>query len=642
MELTFPNLLLENTNKFGDRKDAIREKDYGIWQSYSWAEYLEQVKSFAMGLAALGFKRGDKTAIIGDNRPQLYWSMVATQCLGGIPVPLFQDAIEDEMHYVLDHSETKFAVAEDQEQTDKLLNLKDRCLHLETIIYDDPRGMRHYKQPFLMSVAQVQELGKKFAAEHDGYFENEITKGKKEDLAVICYTSGTTGKPKGVMLSHENIIMTAKNTVNSEGLKETEEVMAYLPMAWIGDVIFSLGQAFCAGFTTNCPESTATVMQDMKDIGPTYLFCPPRIWENILTDVMIKIEDADFIKRKLFHFFLGIGNRVAVDRMKHEPLSVVRRLLYRLGEFFVYGPLKDHLGLRKVRIAYTAGEAIGPEIFEFYRALGINLKQVYGMTESSALVSIQKDGEIKSDTVGKPTPMVEIKISDKGEVMYRGPGVFQGYYKDPEATAETLDNGWVHSEDAGFIDKDGHLKIIDRVKDVSTLADGTIYAPKYIENKLKFCPYIKEVVAVGQDRPYVTVMINIDLGAVGNWAERRSLGYTSYTDLAQKTQVYEQINEEVKRVNKSLAEDEQLKKAQIHKFLILHKELDPDDQEITRTRKIRRRFIAEKYADIYKALYEEVDHVNVTAIITYEDGRKAEIESSLRIQQVDIDQASFQ
>jgi long-chain acyl-CoA synthetase len=562
--------------------------------------------------------------------------MVATQCLGGIPVPLFQDAIENEMHYVLNHSETKFAVAEDQEQTDKLLNLKKRCPHLEYIIYEDPKGMRQYKQPFLMSFTDVQEKGNNFEREHSGYFEEEIKRGKKEDLAIICYTSGTTGKPKGVMLSHENIIMTAQNAVKAEGIKETDEVMAYLPMAWIGDVIFSVAQAFWAGFTTNCPESTATMMQDMRDIGPTYLFFPPRIWENLLTEVMIKVEDADFIKRKFFHFFLNIGNRVAVARMNHEPVSLGLRFLYRLGEFFIYGPLKDHLGLRKLRIAYTAGEAIGPEIFEFYRSLGINLKQVYGMTESSALVSIQRDDLIKSDTVGPPLPEVDIKITDKGEVMYKSPGVFQGYFKNPEATAETLEDGWVHSEDAGFIDRDGHLKIIDRIKDVSTLSEGTIFAPKYIENKLKFCPYIKEAVAIGQDKPYVVTFINIDPGAVGNWAERRSIAYTSYTDIAQKPEVYDLIYKEAIRVNKSLVEDEQLRGAQIHKYLILHKELDPDDEEITRTRKIRRRFIAEKYADLIEALYSERDSVEVKAKITYEDGRTTTINAKLKIREVEV------
>jgi long-chain acyl-CoA synthetase len=377
-------------------------------------------------------------------------------------------------------------------------------------------------------------------------------------------------------------------------------------------------------------------MQDMKDIGPTYLFFPPRIWENLLTEVMIKIEDADFIKRKLFNFFQKVGLRVAVARMNHEPVSLGQRFLYRLGEFFVYGPLKDHLGLRKLRIAYTAGEAIGPEIFEFYRSLGINLKQVYGMTESSALVSIQRDDLIKSDTVGPPLPGVDVKITAKGEVMYKSPGVFQGYFKNPEATEETLEDGWVHSEDAGFIDKDGHLKIIDRIKDVSTLADGTIFAPKYIENKLKFCPYIKEAVAVGQDKPYVVTLINIDPGAVGNWAERRSIAYTSYTDIAQKPEVYDLIYNEAIRVNQSLVEDEQLRGAQIHKYLILHKELDPDDEEITRTRKIRRRFIAEKYADLIAALYAQRDSVEVKAKITYEDGRTTTINAKLKIREVEV------
>ncbi len=640
MEITLPNILLENVRKYGNKKVAIREKDYGIWQSHSWAEYLEQVKSFALGLASVGFKRGEKISIIGDNRPQLYWGMMAAQCLGGVPVPLFQDAIEEEMHYVLDNSGARFALAEDQEQTDKLLNLKNRCPHIEYIIYDDSKGMRHYKQPFLLKFAEIQKMGRQFESEHATFFEDEINKGKKEDLAIICYTSGTTGNPKGVMLTHENIVRTARSAVQREGLKDTEEVMAYLPMAWIGDFIFSVAQAYCAGFTINCPESTDTLMGDMKDIGPSYIFFPSRIWENLLTELMIKNEDSDWVKRKCFDFFMDVGQRTARKKMDNEDIPLSLRLLSGLGEFFVYGPLKDNLGFRKVRIAYTAGEAISPEIFEFYRSIGVNLKQVYGMTESSALVSIQKEDGIKSDTVGKPLPEVELKISDNGEIMFRSPGVFPGYYENPEATAETIEDGWVHTGDAGFIDKDGHLKIIDRAKDVSTLINGTIFAPKHIENKLKFCPYIKEAVAIGQDMPYVATLINIDLGAVGNWAERRGIGYTSYTDLAQKPQVYELVYEEVKRVNRSLAEDEQTVGAQIRKFLILHKELDPDDQEITRTRKIRRGFIAQKYSDIYSALYSDADQVNVKAIFTYEDGRKSEMDSSLSIQEVDLEQVS--
>jgi len=636
IELTFPNLLLENVRKYGDKRDAIREKDYGIWQSYTYSDYLEQVKSFALGLASLGFKRGDKTAIIGDNRPRLYWGMISSQCLGGIPVPLFQDAIEDEMHYVLDHSETRFAVAEDQEQTDKLLNLKERCPHLEYIIYDDPSGMRHYDQPFLVSYEDVQDRGRKFGSEHEGYFESEVGKGKKDDLALLCYTSGTTGKPKGVMLSHENIISMAQSAVRTEGLNENDEVMAYLPMAWIGDFMFSVGQAFVSGFTINCPESTATVMTDTKDVGPSYLLCPPRIWENMLTDVMIKIEDSDFLKQKLFHFFMDVGQRIVVREMKKEPVSLGLRLLYSVGKFFVYGPLKDHMGLRNVRIALTGGDPLGPEIFEFYRALGINLKMVYGMTESSGLVSMQRNDLVKSDTVGPPMPEVEVKITDEGEVMYRSPGVFLGYSKSPETTEETLKDGWVHSGDAGFIDKDGHLKIIDRAKDVSTLSNGTIFAPKYIENKLKFSPYIKEAVAIGMDQPCVVAFINIDMGAVGNWAERRHIAYTGYTDVAQKPEVYDLVYDELIRVNKSLADDEQLQGAQIHKYLILHKELDPDDEEITRTRKIRRKFIAEKYAELIDALYSDRDSVDVQAKITYEDGRTTMINANLKIREVEV------
>ena len=636
MELTFPNSLVEKAGKYGDRKVALREKDLGIWQSYTWSEYLEQVRQFALGLAALGFQRGDKVAVIGDNRPRLYWAMIATQCLGGVPVPLYQDAIENEMLYVLEHSGARFAVAEDQEQTDKLLNLKDRCPSLERIIYDDPRGMRNYRQAFIMRYDQVQEMGRDFYSRNGHYFDEEIAKAKATDTAIICYTSGTTGNPKGVMLSHHNILKTAQNSVRTEGLNDTEEVMAYLPMAWIGDFFFSVAQAFCAGFAVNCPESTATVLQDMRDIGPTYMVCPPRIWENMLTSVMVRIEDSDWLKRGLFRYFMGVGQQVAKKEMKHEPSSLWDRALYALGELFVYGPLRDHLGLRKIRIAYNGGEAIGPEIFEFYRAIGVNMKQVYGMTEASALVSIQRNGEVSSETVGKPLPDLEIKISPQGEVMFRSPGMFQGYYKNPEATAETIEDGWVHSGDAGFLDKDGDLKIVDRAKDVSTLANGTIFAPKYIENKLKFSPYIKEAVAIGMGKPHVSAFINIDLGAMGSWAERRNIPYAGYTDLAQKPEVYDLIREEVCRVNRSLSEDAQLRGAQIHKYLILHKELDPDDGEITRTRKVRRRFIAEKYAPLIDALYSDRDSVETEAKVTYEDGRTSTTTARLKIRKVEV------
>ena len=630
---TFPKLTRANAERI-PAKIAIREKDLGIWQSHTWQDYFAQAQLIALGLAALGFARGDKTAIIGDNRPRLYWAMTATQALGGIPVPLYQDSVEKEMQYILDHAETRFAVVEDQEQVDKLLHVKAQCPRLEYIIYDDPRGLRGYTEPFLLSLEHVRELGQRFVQDHPGYFEVELAKGSGDDMAIICYTSGTTGAPKGTMLSHRNLMATARNAVAREGLSSTEEVLAYFPMAWVGDHLLSYAQSIVTGFTVNCPESPATVAHDLREIAPTYFFATPRIWENVLTNVMIRIEDAAWAKRWLVHACLRIAQEMERRRLVGQPTSMWHRLLYPLGHLLVYGPLKDNLGMRRIRIAYTAGEAIGPEIFVFFRSLGINVKQLYGMTESSALIAIQKDGDVRLDTVGTPLPEVEIRISPEGEVQFRSPGVFLGYYKNPEATRETLEDGWVRTGDAGFLDQEGHLKIIDRAKDVSRLAGGTLFAPKYLENKLKFSPYVKEAVCIGQDRPYVTALINIDLGAVGNWAERRNIAYTSYTDLSQKPEVYDLIAREAVRVNQSLSEDELLRGAQIRKYLILHKELDPDDEEITRTRKVRRRFVAQKYAPLIEALYGDRAHVEVQAQVTYEDGRSATIRADVRIRDV--------
>jgi long-chain acyl-CoA synthetase len=636
---TFPKLVARNARDW-PRKVAIREKDLGIWLSYTWKDYLEQARLIALGLAALGFARGDKTAVVGDNRPQLYWAMLGTQALGGVPVPLYQDSIEKEMQFIVDHAEARFAVVEDQEQVDKLLHLKDQCPRLEWIIYDDPRGLRHYTQPFLVSFERLHELGRKFAAENPTYFEDQISKGRADDMAVICYTSGTTGTPKGVMLSHRNLIVTGRTAASQEGLRRDDEVLAYLPMAWVGDHIFSYAQCILTGFAVNCPESAATVLHDLKEIGPTYFFAPPRIWENVLTSVMIRIEDASWIKRRLFHFFLDVAQAIERRRLTGRPVPMRLRLLYALGHPLVYEPLKDNLGMRRIRLAYTAGEAIGPEIFLFFRALGINVKQLYGMTESSVFVAIQKDGDARLDTVGTPIPGVEIRISGEGEVLFRSPGTFQGYYKNPDATREMMEDGWVHTGDAGFIDHDGHLKIIDRAKDVSRLADGTLFPPKFIENKLKFSPFIKEAMCVGQGSTYVSALINIDLAAVGSWAERRNIPYTSYADLAQMPEVYELIYPEIVRVNKSLGEDELLRGAQIRKYLILHKELDADDQEMTRTRKLRRGFIAEKYKPLIDALYSDADHIKVEAKVTYEDGRTGTVRADVRIRDVEPAEAA--
>jgi long-chain acyl-CoA synthetase len=631
---TFPKLVRENAARMGD-KVAVREKDYGIWQAYTWRDYHAQVREIALGLAALGARRGDKVAVVGDNRPQLYWAMAAVQSLGGVPVPLYQDSGEREIGYIVGHAEARFAVAEDQEQVDKLLHVRGDCPRLEHVIYDDPRGLRAYGEPALRSLAEVQERGRQAAAARPGAFDEAVDQGAGDDVAVFCYTSGTTGVPKGAMLSHRNLILTARNAAAREGLRADDEGMAYLPMAWAGDHIVSYAQSIVTGYAINCPESSSTVLADLKEIAPTYFLAPPRIWENILTSVLIRVEDAARPKRALVHACLGLAQAIERARLARQPVPLWRRLLYPLADLLVCGPIRDNLGMRRIRLAYTGGEAVGPELFVFFRALGINLKQLYGMTESSALVAIQPDGDVRLDTVGTPLPGVEIRIGEDGEVLYRSPGVFRGYFKSPEATAQTLDDGWVHSGDAGFVDDAGHLKIVDRAKDVSRLADGTLFAPKYLENKLKYSPFVKEAVCVGQERPYVTALVNIDLAAVGNWAERRSLAYTSYTDLSQKPEVYELIAQEVRRVNAGVAADARLRGAQIRRFLILHKELDPDDEEITRTRKVRRRFIAEKYAALIDALYSDRERAEVEVRVTYEDGRTATVRADVRLRAVE-------
>lgn len=616
---------------------AMREKDYGIWQTWSWAEVHDEIMAFAAGLARLGFQRGDTLAIVGDNRPQLYWSMVAAQVLGGTPVPMYQDSVADEMQFVLAHAEVKFAVVEDQEQVDKLLEIKDRCPSLQTMVYEDTRGMRDYAEPFLHGFEKVQEIGRAFMAEKPGFLDAEIAKGSGSDIGVMLYTSGTTGQPKGVMLSFDNILITARNNVELEGLTPDEDVLAYLPMAWVGDNLFSMAQAYICGFTVNCAESGDTVMIDMRELGPTYFFAPPRIYENILTSVMIRMEDAAPIKRKMFHYFMDVAKKVGTKILDGRPVSVADRIKYALGNALVYGPLKNVLGFSRIRLAYTAGEAIGPEIFEFYRSLGMNIKQIYGSTEASVFICVQPNGEVYADTVGKPAPEVEIRLAENGEVQFKSPGVFQAYFKQPEKTAEEFTaDGWVHTGDAGMFDDRGHLKIIDRAKDVGKLTTGQMFPPKYIENKLKFFPYVKEAVAFGDKRDKVCCFVNIDLEAVGNWAERRGIPYSGFQDLAARAEVYDLILDCVNKVNDSLATDPLMAGCQIHRFLLLHKELDADDGELTRTRKVRRRFIAERYVDQIEALYDGRDVVKVETEVTFEDGRKGAVRADLRIQDAKV------
>jgi long-chain acyl-CoA synthetase len=628
---TFPRLILHHAITRPDAP-AIREKSLGIWQTWTWLDVADRVRALACGLSALGFKRGDNLAIIGDNRPHLYMMMAAAQSVGGVPVPLYQDAVSAEMLFVLQDAEVRFALVEDQEQVDKLLEIKDQLPALEHIVYDDPRGMRHYTQTFLHDVHELMEMGRIHDRNHPDFLKAEIEKGHFDDVSVMLYTSGTTGKPKGVCQTHASFIAAARGGIEVDRLTAGEDILSYLPMAWVGDHLFSFAQATVAGFTINCPESGETVMTDLREIGPTYYFAPPRVFEGLLTSVMIRMEDASKIKQKLFHHFMAVAKRCGAEILDGKPVSGAERLQYWLGNLVIYGPLRNVLGMNRVRVAYTAGAAIGPELFSFYRSIGINLKQLYGQTETCAYVCLQPDGHVKADTVGAPAPGVEIKIADNGEVLVKGPMLLKGYYKRPDATAEAINaDGYFMTGDAGFLDADGQLKIIDRAKDVGKLSNGGMFAPNYIENKLKFFQFIKEAVCFGSNRDMVCAFINIDVGAVGNWAERRGIAYSGYTDLAAKPQVLELIRECLEEVNAALAGDVMVADSQIHRFLVLHKELDPDDDELTRTRKVRRNFVAEKYKVLIDALYEGKHSQFIETEVKFEDGRRGKISADLKI-----------
>jgi long-chain acyl-CoA synthetase len=635
---TFPKLLIENARVRGIRI-AMRHNDLGIWQAWTWAQMFEEIRDFSIGLEELGLKRGDTFAVIGANRPRLYWAMCAGQALGAVPVPIYADSVADEMAYVLDHAGVTVAVVENQEQVDKVLSIAERVPSLRQMVYDEPRGLRDYDRAKLSWIDDVQKAGREKVAADSGRlarWDAAIAQGKAADLAVILYTSGTTGRPKGVMLSYENCIVSARNGNIFDKLDENEETIAYLPLAWVGDHLFSYAQHYVAGYCVNCPEAGETVVDDRRELGTTYAFAPPRVFENMLTLTMVRMEDAGALKRRMFHYFINHARKWGEKILNREPVPLTARLIYRLGDVLVYGPLKNRFGLTDIRVGYTAGEAIGPEIFRFYRALGINLKQLYGQTEASVYITAQPDGEIYADTVGKPNIDVDVKVAESGEVLFKSPGVFLGYYKDPEKTAETkTPDGWVRTGDAGFFDpKTGHLKIIDRAKDVGRLKDGTLFAPKYIENKLKFYPNIKEAVAVGDGRDEATVMLNIDLVAVGSWAERNNVVYGSYQELAGHPKVYDMLEKHIDEVNKSLVEEQVMANAQIKRFLVLHKELDADDGELTRTMKIRRGLVAERYSPLIVALYDGSKIADIATEVTFEDGRKGTLAARVAVRDV--------
>jgi long-chain acyl-CoA synthetase len=629
--LTLPRYLLRNARELGGRP-AIREKDRGIWQTFTWRQYHDHVRDIALGLASLGFQRGDTLSVIGDNRPRLYWAQVAAICLGGVSVPVYQDSIARELAYVLNHADVTVVVAEDQEQVDKILALKDQLPALKLLIYDDPRGMSQYRFPWLRALEEVEELGRRFGAEHPGFFEGEIDKGRPEDVALFAYTSGTTGNPKGAMLTHRNLVETGTTLTQAEDVRRDDNWLAYLPMAWVGDSLYTMVMNLMVGFTVNCPESPETVQRDLRELGPTAVLAPPRIWENMLTSVQVRAADASSLKRWVFERFRAVAERAEILRSEGKAVPLGLRLARAVGDFFVYAPVRDQLGLGRARWAYTGGAPLGPDTFRFFRSFGVNLKQVYGSTELTGLVSLQPDAEANPTTAGRPCPGIEVRIGDKGEVLVRSAGVFKGYFKNDDATREVVGpDGWFHTGDAGFLDPRGHLVIIDRAKDVGALADGTAFAPQFIENKLKFSPYIREAVAFGDGKPFVAAMVAIDPNTVGSWAERRNVAYTSYMDLSQKPEVRDLIREEIRRGNETLPDAQK-----VRRFLLLTKDLEADDAEMTRTRKVRRRHVAEKYVAVLDAFYGGDPEVELATAVTYEDGRTAILKSRVRIEDVEV------
>jgi long-chain acyl-CoA synthetase len=627
---TLPKLLLRQAERFGSARAALREKELGIWREITWAAYLDHVRDFCLGLIALGLRRGDTVAIVGDNRPEWVYAELATQAAGGASVGLYQDAVAREVQFIVDHADARFVVVEDQEQVDKLLDVLDRLPKVERIIWYDPKGLRAYDHPKLMSFPDVEALGREHGREHPGLFEREVALGRGSDVAIICYTSGTTGQPKGAMLTHDNLVKMGENFLLGEPMAEDDQFVSFLPLAWIGEQMIAMSCGLRVGFTINFPEEPETVQQNIREIGPRVMFSPPRIWESMVSTVQVKIEDSSRLKRAIYNRLLPIGYRLADLKFAKRRPGLKDRLLGALAELLVFGPVKDHLGLLNIRRAYTGGAALGPDTFRFFHALGVNLKQIYGQTEISGISVVHPDGDVDFESVGRPIRETEVRISDTGEILSRSPSVFVGYYKNPEATEQTLRDGWLHSGDAGLIDEKGHLVVIDRMSDVMVLSDGSKFSPQYIENKVKFSPYVKEAVVVGQDRPYVAALINIDMANVGKWAENNQIAYTTYTDLSQKPRVYELIAEAVRRVNRDLP-----KVARVARFVLLYKELDADDEELTRTRKVRRSFVEGRYGELIRGLYAEADTIRVVADIQYQDGRQARINTDLRVYQLE-------
>jgi long-chain acyl-CoA synthetase len=607
----------------------MREKEYGIWRPITWRQYLEHVRDLTLGLIALGLERGDKVALMGANRPEGLWAEMASLCAGGVAVWLFQDCLLDEVQYIVDHADVRFLVAEGQEEVDKGLAIKERCPKLTRIIWDDPRGMRRYRDPCLISLQEVERLGREFGAAEPRRFEEAVGTGHGDEVCLLFYTSGTTGLPKGALLTHHNMLTMGRNMLRVDPCSAEDDFVSFLPFAWIGEQMMSISCGLWAGFTINFPEGPETVLHDFREIGPQVMFSSARLYEQMLRSVQVKHLDASRLKRRAFQAAMAIGGRLADLKFARRRPPAWLRALGLLADWAVHRKLRDHLGLSRIRNAYTGGSAMGPEQFRFFHAMNVNLKQIYGQTEIAGISVLHRSDDIKPDTVGKPIPDTEIRVSETGEILSRSPSVFLGYHKDSQATAATLRDGWLHSGDTGFLDRDGHLVFFDRTKDIITLSDGTPFAPLYLESRLKFSPYVKDAWAIGHERPFVAAVVCIDYGVVGNWAEDRGIPYSSYAELSQDPRVYALVEETVRAANRGLPAA-----ARIQKFVNLYKEFDADDEELTRTRKLRRTFVEDRYKEIVDALYLNVETVGIDSTITYEDGRVSQIRATLRIAMV--------
>lgn len=631
---SLPALLIRNAERFGDSRIALREKEFGIWQSVTWQQYLEHVRDFSLGLISLGLRPGETLGIIGDNRPEWVYAELAAQAAGAMPFGIFQDSILSEVAYIIDHSEAAMLVAEDQEQVDKILDLKDKLPYLKKIIYTDSKGLWDYEDDLLIEFSEIEAQGRELHQQEPDLFDKNVREIKDSNLAIVCYTSGTTGNPKGTLLTHANILSMVAALNEADFKSPEDQFLSFIPLPWIVEQTMSVFSALYAGYTVNFPEESESAMADLYEIAPSLVVASPRMWEAISRQVMVKHLDASFLKKFIYNLCLPIGYRWAEFKFEKKKPSLGWKILYWLAYAAMFRALRDRLGFSRVRSALTGGAALGPDVFRFFHALGVNLKQIYGQTEVAGYSTIHRDGDINFDSVGIPVPAAEISISEPdpegvGEVISRGPGLFQGYLKNEEATQDTIIDGWMHTGDAGYFTDDGHLVIIDRVKDLMHLKSGAKFSPMFVENKLKFCPYIVESVVLGHEQDYVTAMICIDYKHVGKWAEDHRINYTTYSDLAGKPEVYDLIEREVVRVNSTLPE-----KARINKFLLLYKELDPDDEELTRTKKIRRGFINDKYVKEIDALYSDAGELPIESVIRYQDGKTATLRTNLIIRKM--------